>query len=63
MSLLLGSSFLMGLLEMKDALLAYCKVLMFSSKYMSQGFKQAIMRQKELPPRLYLNKDVNLDSL
>jgi len=30
---------------MKEALLAYYKVLIFSSIYKSQGFRQAIIRQ------------------
>lgn len=41
----LGSSFLTGLLEINEAQQAYYNVLIFSSKYVSQGFKQASIRQ------------------
>ena len=47
----LGSSFLIGLFEMKLALDAYDSVDRFSSICASHGFRQASMRVKLLPPR------------
>ena len=63
MSLILGSSFLVGSFEIKLALVAYVSVLRFSSKNESEGERQAIIRQKELPPKLYFKRQVSLESL
>lgn len=36
--------FLLGKLEIKEALEAYCRVLKFSSKYLSEGARQATIK-------------------
>ena len=59
----LGSSFLTGLFDIRAAFAAYSKVIWFSSKKWLLGCKHAIITVWLFPPRLCLNKHVNLLSL
>ena len=55
--------FCTGLLEMKEALDAYCRVLRFSSIFESHGLRHANISVKELPPRDYRKRQVSFESL
>lgn len=61
--LILGSMFLVGMLFMYVAMLAYVNVCRDYSKWAIVGFKQAIIRQYELPPIDCFKRDVSLLSL
>jgi hypothetical protein len=54
---------ILGLLEIEFALLAYYKVVKFSSKNFEHGDRLAIISVYELPPKLFLRSVVSLDSL
>ena len=55
-----GSSFLIGLFLIIAALAAYVRVMLFSSKCESLGWRFAIIQHVEFPPRLCLSKQVSL---
>lgn len=40
-SIIFGSMFFVGIFDINDAFAAYANVLRFSSKYLSEGLKQA----------------------
>lgn len=63
MSLFLGSSLITGWLVMYDALVAYVKVEMFSSRKVSLGLRHAIISEYELPPMDCFRIEVSLESL
>ena len=56
----LGLSFFTGLFEIRAAFAAYSRVMWFSSKKWSEGWRQAIMQVVELPPRDWRSRQVSL---
>ena len=55
-----GLSFFTGLFEIRAAFAAYSRVMWFSSKKWSEGWRQAIMQVVELPPRDWRSRQVSL---